>query len=242
LELLYAKHISRFIAVSNISRERILKDLGVEPSRVSTVFNGVDTEFFCMPKKSEVENKFSKPTVVYMGRLMNKKGIQVLIRAIPKILGRKPDTHFLFVGGGNVPFYREMAQKMRIPERNLSFAGHFGYFERTKVLQDATVFVNPSFFELCSLSILEAMSCGTSVVASNVGGNSEIIECGKNGILVPPNRPEILAKCIVSLLEDETLNKEIGREARKTVERSFSSEKCARETCNVYRQILCGKN
>jgi len=238
LELLYAKHVSRFIAVSNVIKNRILTDLEVEPDRICTVYNGVDTMLFCMPKKNEEEKKHSKPTVVYMGRIMAKKGIRILIKAMPKILSEKPGTHFMFVGGGNILFYRKMIQKMGIPENNFSFVGHVGYFERSKILGEATVFVNPSFFENCSLSILEAMSCGTAVVASDVGGNPEIIKSGKNGLLVPISDDKKLAESIISLLRDENFNKKIGKEARRTVKTSFSSKKTAKETCRIYKQVV----
>lgn len=238
LQKKYAKRVSRFIAVSDLTEELIRKHLNVEKEKITVIRNGVDTRLFCPPTEAEKEERFSRPTVVFIGRIMAKKGLNVLIKSIPKILQSVPETRFLFVGGGNIPFYREMLEKEGISSENFSFIGHLGYFERPRILQQATVFVNPSFFENCSISILEAMSCGTSVVASNVGGNPEIIESAKNGILVPPNRHEILAQRIISLLEDENFNKEIGREARKTIVKSFSSERCAQETYNVYKQVL----
>jgi glycosyltransferase involved in cell wall biosynthesis len=127
---------------------------------------------------------------------------------------------------------------MGIAEKNFSFTGHLGYFERPEVLGKATVFVNPSFFENCSLSILEAMSCNAAVVASDVGGNSEIIESGRNGVLTPLCDHKMLAESIISLLMDDRFNKRVGREARKTVEERFSSQKCAEQTYNVYKHIL----
>jgi glycosyltransferase involved in cell wall biosynthesis len=234
----YAKHVSRFIAVSKVTKELSMKHLEIEAERISLIYNGVDTGIFHPPEKEEIIKKYSKPTVVYIGRMISKKGIHILIKTMPEIIKHLPQTQFLFVGGGNVPLYRGLIERMGIPKKNVSFTGHVGYFERPKILREATVFVNPSFFENCSISILEAMSCGTSVVANNVGGNPEIIESGKNGILVSPNRHEILAQRIISLLEDENLNKEIGREARKTIVKSFSSERCAQETCNVYKKTL----
>ena len=238
LQQKYAKHISRYIAVSNMTKKLAMEHLNIEAERFSVVHNGVDTKVFSPPKKEEMEKKFSKPTVVYMGRIMAKKGITVLIKAMPDVIRRFPQTRFLFVGGGNTQPYVEMIKKIGIPENNFSFVGHVGYYERPKILQDATVFVNPSLFENCSLSILEAMSCNTTVVASNVGGNPEIISSGKNGILTPALDHEKFAKSIISLLEDENLNRKIGEEGRKTVEKSFSSKKCVQETFEIYREIL----
>ena len=238
LERIYAKYMSKFIAVSDAVKNRIIKDLNVDPGKISRVFNGVDTDLFCMRNNHEMEKKYSKPTVVFMGRMMSKKGIHVLIKAIPQILLEEPETHFFFIGGGNISFYVEMTRKMGIPKTNFSFIGHADYFARSRFLREATVCVNPSFYECFSLSILEAMSSGTAVVASDVGGNPEMIKSGKNGILIPPCNSKILAKSIVSLLENENLNKRIGNEARRTVEKSFSSKKCASETYNIYKKTI----
>ena len=238
LELLYSKYVSQFIAVSKITKYRILKDLSVDPQRVCTVYNGVDPYLFKAPSKEETEKKYSEPTVVYMGRIMAKKGITVLIRAMPKILKEKPNVRFVFIGGGSILFYRDVIRRMKIPEKNFTFLGHLGYFERQEFLRTATVFVNPSFFELCSLSILEAMSSGTSVVASDVGGNPEIISSGKNGLLFSQSDHNELADDVIMLVKDENLGKEIGKQARRTVERSFTSEKCAKETYDIYRRMI----
>ena len=236
-ELLYARRISEFIAVSEFAKERVVKDLRVEPNRVKVILNGVDTELFHPASENETEGKNAKPTVVFIGRMVAKKGVHVLIRAMPDILKRKPDTNFLFVGGGLTSFYRRMVERLGIPNESFSFIGHIGYFQRPKILQQATVFVNPSFFELCSLSILEAMSCGTSVVASNVEGNTELIKSGKDGLLIPVSDHQRLAEAVISLLEDENLRSKLGKEARHTVEKSFTAKRTAEETYRLYRQL-----
>jgi len=238
LELLYARHVSRFIAVSNSAKNGIIKYLKVEAERISTVYNGVDTKLFRPPRKNEMEKRYSRPTVVYMGRIMAKKGIGVLIEAMSDIIRHFPQTHFLFVGEGNIPYYIKMIEKRRIPRKNFSFIGQAGYFERPKILAKATIFVNPSFYENCSISILEAMSCKAAVVANDIGGNREIIESGKNGILVPLGHSKALSESIVSLLDDESLNKKLGERARETVESWFSSRRNADETYKIYKQIL----
>lgn len=238
LQQKYVKHVSRFIAVSGVTKKLAIKHLEVEPEKVALIYNGVDTELFSPPDRREVEKKYSRPTVVYIGRMVSKKGMHVLVKAMPEVLRSFPETRFLFVGGGNISLYKRMINKMGIPRENFRFVGHVGYFERTKILRETTVFVNPSFFENCSLSVLEAMSCGSAVIASDVGGNPEIIESGKNGLLVPVFDDGKLAESIGLLLEDVNLNKEIGKQARRTVEKSFSSEKCAKETYHVYKQIL----
>lgn len=238
LELIYTRHVSRFIAVSNSAKNGIIKYLKIEADKISTVYNGVDTDLFRPPGNQEMQKRFSRPTVVYMGRIMAKKGLGILTEAMSDVLRRFPQARFLFVGGGNISYYMKMARRMRIPRKSFSFIGHVGYFERPRILTGATVFVNPSFYENCSLSILEAMSCKVAVVANDIQGNREIIKSGSNGMLVSPLCSSTLSHAIVSLLEDECLNRRLGEEARKTVRSSFSSEKNASETYEIYKQIL----
>ena|GEM_PF-200408 len=238
LQQKYVKRVSRLIAVSDMTRKLALEDLNVRKEKVTLVYNGVDTELFRWPPDEQLEKKYSEPTVVYVGRLIAKKGINILIDAMPEVLKKFKDTQFLFIGSGNISAYKKIIRSKGIPDKNFSFLGHLGYFERQKILQKTTVFVNPSFFENCSISILEAMSCGCSVVACNVGGNPELIESGQNGLLVPAFDRKKLSASILSLLENETFNKSISRNARKTVEEKFSSIKSAKETCAVYDQTL----
>ncbi len=234
----YVRQVSRFIAVSNATKQLAAEQLKVDKNKIDVVYNGVDTNFFTPPAKEEIETKYRNPTVVYVGRLVSKKGIHILIKAMPKVLRNFPDAKFLFVGGGNIPLYQQIIRSMGIPEKNFSFTGHLGYYERPKIIREATVSVNPSFFENCSLSILEAMSCGSATVASDAGGNPEIIESGKNGLLAPAFDHERLGKCIISLLENENLNKAFGRAARRTIETSFSSEIFGRKTYDAYRNTI----
>jgi glycosyltransferase involved in cell wall biosynthesis len=182
--------------------------------------------------------KYAQPTVVFIGRMISKKGIPILIKAIPQVLRRVPEANFVFVGGGDIALYREMINSMRIPAKNFTFTGHVGYFQRPQILRKATVFVNPSLFENCSLSILEAMSSNAAVISSAVGGNPEIIQSGKNGLLFPLCDHNFLAESIISLLLDEKLNRRIANEARKTIETSFSSEICAKKTLDLYLRSL----
>jgi glycosyltransferase involved in cell wall biosynthesis len=234
----YSKHMANFIAVSNITRKFTIEHLNVNSKKISLVYNGVDCNIFHVPDNEEMEKKYASHTIVYIGRIVAKKGIQVLIKSIPKILRHFPNARILFIGGGNILTYKNMAKAMGIPDANISFLGHLGYFERLKVLREATVFVNPSFFENCSLSILEAMSSGCAVVACDVGGNPELISSEHNGLLVPLLNSERLADAIITLLTREDFNKRLGSEARKTVEKSFSAQKCAKETYNTYKYVL----
>jgi glycosyltransferase involved in cell wall biosynthesis len=238
LQQKYVRAVDRLIAVSKATKKLAVENFRVNEERVSLVYNGVDTRLFSPANKYQLERRYSKPTVVYIGRVIAKKGIPILIDAIPEVLRSYPETQFLFVGGGNIDFYRDKMLRIGIPKKNYTFIGHIGYFERSKILQEATVFVNPSFFENFSISILEAMSSGCAVIACNVGGNPELINSEENGILTPPFDSESLGRSIIALLENESSNRKMGVEARKTIERSFSSKACAEKTSEVYKQTI----
>jgi glycosyltransferase involved in cell wall biosynthesis len=237
----YAKHVSTFIAVSNVTREQIYSDLKVEKDKISVVYNGVDTELFHPLTGVETGKKYSRPTITYVGRIMRGKGLQLLVDSMPSILRFFPEAHFIFAGLGHIQFYKKMIQQKGISEKSFSFLGQLGYYQRPKIFQDATVFVNPSFFENCSMSILEAMSSGTTVVANRVGGNPELIKSEENGILVPSFSSKLLAQSIISVLSNESLCREIGKKARRTVEERFSSERMAEDTYGLYERVLNGK-
>jgi glycosyltransferase involved in cell wall biosynthesis len=238
LEQQYVKRVSKLIAVSNATKELAQKYLKVSEEKIETIYNGVDTEVFHPPNEQESAIKYSQPTVMFVGRVISKKGINVLIKAMPEVLKKVPDAHFVFVGGGDISLYNKIIRSMGISDRNFSFTGHLGYFQRPQMLRKANVFVNPSLFENCSLSILEAMSSNSAVVASDIGGNPEIIQSGKNGLLFPMCNHKSLAESIVSLLTDEKLNMRIAGEARKTIENRFSDKICAQKTLDLYHQII----
>ncbi len=237
LQQKYVQHISKFIAVSNMTSDLLQKHLKVESEKITVIHNGVDPLLFSPSVNSHETEKHSTNTVIYMGRLMAKKGLNVLIKAVPKVLASVPDAKFIFAGGDAV-YYETLLKNIGVSNDNFEFIGHVGYYERPQNLRKANVFVNPSFFENCSISILEAMSCGLGVIASNVGGNPELIESGKNGFLTKPNNADELADHIVTLLKDENLCKSFGAQARKTIETSFTAQKCANETFDVYRRAI----
>lgn len=234
----YVKRVDSLIAVSKATKALAMHDLKVKEEKIGIIYNGVDTQLFYPPSQSQQEQRYRRPTVVYIGRVIAKKGLNVLIESIPEVLKSFPDCQFIFVGGGNVSYYKQMMINLGVEEKNFSFIGHLGYYERSKILQEATVFVNPSFFENFSISILEAMSCGCAVIACSVGGNPELIRTGENGILVPPFDHKAFATAIKSLLGDVATNKRLGIIARESVEKSFSLKKCAEETCGMYKKTI----
>jgi glycosyltransferase involved in cell wall biosynthesis len=99
-------------------------------------------------------------------------------------------------------------------------------------------FVLASLSETFPITLLEAMACGVPVVATRVGGIPEIVDDGKNGILIPPRSPAALADALQSLMRDKTGRDAMGRRARETVQRGFSHERLSRDLKKFYRSVL----
>jgi len=158
----------------------------------------------------------------------HRKGRGVLLTAIPEVIATYPDTFFLIVGDIflNEQAYRkellEMIEKNGIEEkvRLTGFREDIG-----NVMGSLDILVFPSIApEAFPLSILEAMSLGKSVIASDIGGVREMIEDRASGLLVEPNRPERITERIIYLLRHQDISDGIGKRAKETVNRKFSLE------------------
>ena len=102
----------------------------------------------------------------------------------------------------------------------------------------ATICVLPSYHEGLPTVLLEAMSCGIPTVATSVAGNSEVVKDGKTGFLVPPKEPKRLAEAILTLLGDQKLRQEMGKNARKQAEESYDWEVIISKIEECYSSVL----
>jgi glycosyltransferase involved in cell wall biosynthesis len=133
--------------------------------------------------------------------------------------------------------FQEKIRKMGLQKRVI----YMGYVTREKLIQlykNATVHVLPSHYEGFPTVLLEAMSCGLPVVATNIGGNNEVISSGVNGLLVPPKCPEAMADAILRLIGDASLREQIGKAARKTVEDNYTWDKISEKFIKCYESIV----
>ena len=108
------------------------------------------------------------------------------------------------------------------------------------ILKSADIFILPSLIEGTSIAILEAMAAGVPVIATDVGGNPEIIQNARTGLLVPPEDPEAIAEAVMRLLRNTDLAASIRKEARKRVEAEYSTEKNLRRMRSLYHELWKG--
>ena len=249
------------VAVSKGTRADILRVTDVQPERVHVIYNGIDTSLYRPVAATNVLERFgvdpSRPMVLFVGRVTRQKGIVHLARAIPMI---DPSAQVVLCAGA--PDTPEIAAEMEqaVAEAQQQRGGVVWIQEmlpREELIQfysHATVFCCPSIYEPFGIINLEAMACGTPVVASAVGGIPEVVVDGETGVLVPleqqsespfepldPHRFSAdLAKAINRLLGDASLRERMARAGRERVEREFGWPAIAQQTADLYASLTRG--
>jgi len=249
------------IAVSESTKADILRLFDVDPARVHVIHNGIDLAEYRERRDEAVLKKHgidpARPYILFVGRITRQKGIVHLVRALKHL-----DPGFQVVLCAGAPDTPEIAEEMKSAvEAACKVRPGLVWIEemlpRDEVIalySGAEVFVCPSIYEPFGIINLEAMACGTPVVASAVGGIPEVVVPGETGLLVPveqmteaPFEPVNadtfafdLAEAINELMRDETRRRYMGKQARRRVEEVFSWEAIARRTEELYRAV-CGR-
>lgn len=205
------------------------------------VLNGIDTERF-RPTTMNVENArhevlgmTGRPLLGTVGRLVEGKGISVLVEALGLIRREAPGAALVVVGDGpRREALQRTARQLGLADR-VCFLGKRDDVERIYPLCD--VYVQPSHAEGISLTILEACATGLPVVATDVGGNPEVIDEGRTGVLVPAADPAALGRAVLRLWGDPARARQIGRAARRRVRNDFSVERMVGQYMDLYRDV-----
>lgn len=184
--------------------------LGARPD-VRLVAWGADPAIF-----HPVERNGGPPVVAALGRLVAKKGFDVLVEAWPLVAAAVPGARLRIGGDG--------AMRLALDRPGVELAGQVAWDDVPRFLAEADIFVLPSRrdsrgnLDGLPTVLLEAMGCGAAVVASDVGGVALAVQNGQNGILVPPGDTEALAAALIGLLADPDRRQTLGTAARRTVE------------------------
>lgn len=239
------RRFSRVVAVSEKTRTAVI-DSGVDLSRVVVIRNGIVTGNY--QPQGYVPGAFRQqhgipldaPLVGYVGRLSPEKGQLDLLHAVPSVLAAHPDTRFVFVGDGpDQPELERVAAATGIQERVI-FAGHTA--DVRPVYRDLDVLALTSHTEGLPNVVLEALCMDTAVLATDVGGTSEIVTDGATGLLVPPRAPAEIASGLNRLLGDASFRQELALNGQRFVHEQFDfAKRVAREEA-LYREILAERS
>ena len=247
------------IAVSNETKEDVLKYFDVDEKKINVIYNGINLQEYVVSKETSTLEEYSidkqKPYVLFVGRITKQKGIIHLVNAIKYI---DPDTQIVLCAGA--PDTPEIAKEMEdsvndVKKTRDNVIWIDKMLDKEEVIQlysHADVFCCPSIYEPFGIINIEAMACETAVVASAVGGIKEVVVDGETGILVPleqqdiapfePIDPDKFSKDLAEGINKLTSNKELtaimAKNGRRRVEDTFDWIAIAKQVEGLYKSLI----
>ena len=177
---------------------------------------------------------------LFLGAIMENKGVFDIIKAIPLILEKLPEMKFVFCGDHRI---KDLQQKVDEADliNSVDIRYWVGYKEKIELLQNSTMLLLPSYSEGFPIVILEAMACGLPVICSDVGGIREAVTDSVTGLFIRPGDIEGLVDKVVQLASDKTLQSRLRTKGLKVV-KHYSAVRLCRELKEMYAQVIERKN
>jgi sugar transferase (PEP-CTERM/EpsH1 system associated) len=249
LRRLYGLFVQRFVALSQDLAGYLQQRVGFEPARIRQIYNGVDTQRFTpAPQREAIAGcpfgaDASLLLIGTVGRMQQVKDQTLLARAFVQALQQRPDLRdrLRLVMAGDGP--------LRVQTQHLIDAAGLGALawlpgERSDVaawMRGLDLFVLPSLAEGVSNTILEAMASGLPVIATAVGGNVELVEPGRSGLLVPPGDVPAMAAALIALADDAGRRQAMGRAGRAAAEQRFALSVMVEGYRSLYDELLAAR-
>ncbi|HLQ77553.1 MAG TPA: glycosyltransferase [Terriglobia bacterium] len=228
------------LANADAVRDRLVLD-GYDAGKITVIRNGIATHSFNRQEHdSPIRREFGipddVPVLLAVSRLNELKGIPYLLKALPMVLERYPKVRLLVVGDGAQRSTLEKFTEMMGLNGSVVFTGF--RLDVSNLLREASISVLPSLSEGLSNVLIESMAAGVPVVATDVGGNPEVVQDGVTGILVPPRNPNALARAILQMLDDPGLAECMGKVGVLRIQHRFSIDRALHETEHLYSSLL----
>jgi glycosyltransferase involved in cell wall biosynthesis len=230
--------LTAIISVSDFTR-RTGDVQGLTSARNIVVTNGVEVREIDLSRRAEFRDRYGIPTedlvITQVCWMVGVKGVDVMLRAAAMLLQRHSKLRFLLVGDGpELPRYRELATELGV-EASVTFTGLLSNPTGVGVFDATDIYCQPSTWqEACPLAVLEAMSAGLPVVASNTGGLPEIVEDGRSGILVPVGNSEAICAALERLLGDAELRRSMGEAGYQLILKEHRIEETTRKYVDIF--------
>jgi len=232
---------TKIIAVSQAVKNYIISLHKVNSQKIEVIHNGIDThQYNCMVAKDRFKMllnlKPDTPTVGFIGRIVNVKGLQYFLKAAARIIAAGKTAQFLVVGDGPLKnHFMDEARRLGLDP----YVSFLGFREDIpKIMSALDVLVVPSIKEGLPLIVLEAMAAGKPIVATTVGGIPEAITHGETGILVPPREPTRIADAVMDLLNDPVKCERMGEKGKKRAREHFDIARMVADYDHLYRQCI----
>lgn len=233
LDVLFRRYVREIVTVSHFSK-RTLVQKRIDEHKIAVVHNGIPSEPSSTEFKGSIRDELQVPDgYLLIGtacRLVEPKGLGHLIEAICFVVSRVQNVRFVIWGEG--PQRNQLTRlidKLNIG-KYIAVPGHRDDIDRC--ISELDIYVVSSFAENFSIALLEAMRSGLPIVATDVGGNPEAIDSGKEGVLVPAADSQALAGAILSLVDDRPKRERMAVKARQRFLAEFTSERMVEQTAS----------
>lgn len=229
------------VANSEAARAGLIQKEGIPASRIRVLPNGVDLKRYSSnghraDARRELGYSSDNLVVGTISNLRREKDHKTMLEAAAIIVKRVPQARFFIAGTG------ELEDELKAIVRERGLVPYVAFLGRRddgpQLLGAMDVMVLPSSSESLPNVVLEAMSCGRTVVASDTGGLAGLIDAGRTGELVPPRSPDVLASTIIRLLEQPDLREQMGRAARRRAETEFDIHLSVKRLEAIYDELL----
>ena len=237
------KNASALIATSSEIKRIMTEEFGVATTRATTridvVPTGIDTQLFSPGTEGRWGSRRQTqngPHVVYVGALSRAKGVEYLLEAVESLYAKYPGLQLTLVGDGPLRERIVYWSCKRGISGNVNLAGALSHDEIPGILRQADVFVLPSLKEGTPNALLEAMASGVACIATRVGEIPDVIEDGKDGLLVAPGSSEGLREGLETLLTDSRLRQKLSENCRKKA-KSYDRKASLARILYMYRAL-----
>lgn len=238
------------VAESPASKQHMMQEYGVDPSRVQVIPCGVDTALFQPQDRHQARQALALPAtapiLLFVGRLQPLKGIDTLLRAVHVVRQQHPDVHVCIVGGGveeDDPYEAAELGRLRALAEQLGIQPQLAFIKAqaqetlAQYYAAADVFVMPSHYESFGMVVIEAMACGTPVVASNVGGMASTVMHEHTGLLAPVGDWQAFAQAILRLIASPALRDTFGIAGVQRAQ-TYAWSRIGERNLQLYQRLL----
>jgi len=194
--------------------------------KVIQIPNAIEISFMSIDKDRKYEKQ-----VIFAGRLSKEKGIKTLIEICKNLPN---NIHLIIIGDGPEA---ENIKKLELSQNNIHYLGSKNHQQTISLIKGSDVLIQPSFLEGISTTILESMACKTAIIASNVGGNLELIQDQESGILLEPTNSEMFREKIIELISDQSLRDKYSTKSYENVKK-YDWKNIGMQYLELYNSLL----
>jgi colanic acid/amylovoran biosynthesis glycosyltransferase len=231
---------ARFVVcISDFARSQLMALCNPDRwERLRVIHCGIPVADFT--RVSPPDQPGTEPEILYIGRLVPEKGQTVLLEAVAALAKRGQRVRVALAGEGALrPQLERLTERLEIAAQ-VEFLGAVGQDQLRELYERASIFCLPSFGEGVPIVLMEAMAMEVPALSTRIAGIPELIESGRDGILLPPGRADELAAALETLLSDPALRRQLGSQGRAKVLREFDAETSAGQLYELFAEQLSG--